>query len=293
MPPIDRNQPKITQEMERDNKQEAEFIQLSIERLLQDLPSGSEMLQRWQDKYDEAEDLKLFLDDLKMFVNTRKKILSSSLELFPLQSETIKNESLLVSDCIKATFRNMDYFLGNGYTAEVYELPVAPHLCVKYIHNQKAYNENNHIRVEYDYLCGLHNLRVDNVRAPLPAFIDIHLNEGHRYGMERVNGKSLSQILEHPTDNLDMVHIAKQLDRDKIVDSVLNFLKKMHQERGITHNDLYMRNIMLDREGNIFIIDFGKANSVEIGNDRDDEKKRDLTMAKNEILVFFRDIDNL
>jgi tRNA A-37 threonylcarbamoyl transferase component Bud32 len=186
----------------------------------------------------------------------------------------------------------MNYFLGNGYTAEVYELPIAPHLCVKYIHDQQAYNENNHMRVEYDFLCRLYDLSEKNIRTPIPAFLRIHPSKGHAYGMEKVNGKSLSQILEKPDENEGLINIVHEMDKNEVLTAMKAYIEKMHDMK-ITHNDLFMRNIMLDRDGNFFVIDFGKAKHEDLGEDREEERKRDLFLANNEISLFFNKIDKL
>lgn len=252
----------------------------------------SEFRQKWRDKFDDADDLSICMMDLNEFLKKRDELFISSVEVDPNLSETVKKEVGVVVESIKRTFGDTNYFLGNGYTAEVYEMPIAPHLCVKYIHNQNAYNENNHMRVEYNLLSSLRDVKYGRVRTPAPAFLRIHPSEGHTYGMEKVKGKSLSQILEKPEESMELIKVCKALNRDEIIGQMEGYIKLMHENK-ITHNDLFMRNIMVDTSGNFFVIDFGKAKLEDLGDNHDDEKRRDLFLARNEISLFFRGIDNL
>jgi RIO-like serine/threonine protein kinase len=68
----------------------------------------------------------------------------------------------------------------------------------------------------------------------------------------------------------------------------------MHTESKIAHNDLFKRNIMLDEDGNLFVIDFGKAKLHEIDNPmRDMQFESDRARIDGEIRSFFGDIDKL
>ena len=227
------------------------------------------------------------------FCILRGQALDSALELDEGISEEVRLEIEEVKKVIRETFGDPHHFLGNGYTAEVYELPIAIHLCVKYIHDQKAYNENNHIRVEHDYLVELRNFCVSGVRSPLPYFIRIHPSEGHSYGMEKIQGKNLSQILERPADSIELISMLKALDRESVKRSLLAYVTALHDTFKITHGDLFQRNIMVDQEGKFYVIDYGKARREEIGEDHEGRRKTDIATLTSEIGVFFNAIDKL
>lgn len=279
-----------TRVFEQGNQENKTISEQDINLALLKLPQ--EFRQKWRDKFDDADDLSLCMLDLNEFLKRRNEVFISSVEIDPNLSETIKSEVRAVIDSINRTFGDTNYFLGNGYTAEVYEMPIAPHLCVKYIHDQNAYNENNHMRVEYNFLSSLRDINYGNVRSPGPAFLRIHPSDGHVYGMEKVNGKSLSQILEKPEENMELIKVCKGLDGDEIISQMEGYIKLMHENK-ITHNDLFMRNIMVDINGNFFVIDFGKAKLEDLGDNHDDEKRRDLFLARNELALFFKHLDKI
>lgn len=286
MPPF-QHQPQTPASASPDKEEDHEKI---VEDLIRFFPS--ELQERWRNAYYDAERPERVVADLRHFVQERKKVALDAVELSPDLSEELKEEVVKVIDSIRNAFGNTAYFLGNGATAEVYLLPLAPHVCTKYITSQEKYNEGNHIRKEFEILSDIRQLAVNNVRAPRPIFLRIHPSEGHSYGMERVYGSSLSVILEKSSDNHDLVSIAKLLDREKVIGSILAYVREMHG-RKLIHGDLFQRNIMLDRDGNFFIIDFGKASYEEIGEDKEDAMKRELSTVENELRLFFKSIDSI
>lgn len=195
-------------------------------RKLETLPD--ELAKKWENEYGDLEDPEDpdFFMRFNSFLEKRKQALMKSLEIEPGIDDEILEEIVTVQEVIQNTFGNTNYFLNNGSTAEVYELPIAPHLYVKYINNQEKYNDHNHLRVEYDFLRELDNFEVQGIRTPSPYFIQIHPSEGHLYGMERVLGKSLSQILEKPTDNLGLIKLVKKMDRDNVKARLIEYIKK-------------------------------------------------------------------
>jgi tRNA A-37 threonylcarbamoyl transferase component Bud32 len=247
-----------------------------------------EIAKRWREEYENLPEMTTeFFARFNQFCTLRDQAMDGSLELDENISDEIRLEIEGVKKVVRETFGDPQHFLGNGYTAEVYELPIAPHLCVKYIHDQEAYNQNNHIRVEHDFLAELRNFSVEGVRSPLPYFIRIHPSEGHSYGMERIQGKSLSQILERPADNLELITMLKMLDGEAVKKSLLSYVTALHDTFKITHGDLFQRNIMVDGQGNFFVIDFGKAKREEIGEDHEGRRKTDIATLTSEIGVFF------
>lgn len=243
----------------------------------------------------EDEDLLALRTKVRDFLEKRTLALET-MELRADLSERVREEVTYVLGIIRNTFGDPNYFLGNGYTAEVYELPVAPHVCVKYIANQDAYNENNHLRVEYDILRKSNDLKVGEngrVRTPKADFIRIHPTEGHQLGQEKVHGKSLSQIMEDPgnPECAKIIQLARTIYREPLVDDATEFINRLYSEYGLTHNDLFARNLMLDDRGRLFVIDFGKAKEKELGNDWDREHARDVVCIKESLKKFFAFLD--
>jgi tRNA A-37 threonylcarbamoyl transferase component Bud32 len=261
-------------------------------RRLESLPS--ELADPWRNEYEQYDNPPVnFYERFQAFFASRERVLDGSLLVQEGVNEEIRKEIEQVKKVIREVFGDPLHFLGNGFTAEVYELPIAPHLCVKYIHDQEAYNLNNHLRIEYAFLEELREFRHAMVRTPLPYFLRIHPSEGHAYGMERIPGKNLSQILERPADNLDLIAVIKNLDREQVKKNLLAYITELHKKFNITHGDLFRRNIMVDPEGNFYVIDFGKAKHEQIGEDHEERRKTDIATLTSEIGLFFKAIDKL
>lgn len=271
---------------------ETEVKEANFFRELEKLPK--QLAELWSGKYDNLQgDETSFFNEFQKFVDERRLALRGSIEIEDGLDEELVNEILLADSVIRDTFGDQNYFLGNGRVAEVYELPIARHLCVKYVKDQTAYNEGNHLRKEFRFLEDLRKFIVEGVRTPLPYFLNIHPSEGHSYGMEKINGKSLSQILERSSDNIEYIKLVKKMDKEKVKNQVISYIKSMHEEFNITHGDLFQRNIMLDGEGNFYIIDFGKAEVEEVGEDHERRRSIDVATITSEIGVFFQDIDKI
>lgn len=254
----------------------------------------SELSRKWLNEYEEMDEpTSIFFERFHSFLKMRRAALDKSIEIEEGLSVELREEIQSSTDMIKNTFGDTNYFLGNGYTAEVYELPIAPHLCVKYIHNQDAYNENNHLRKEYEFLEKLHSFTYNGIRTPSPYFIRIHPSEGHSYGMERIIGKSLSQILEKPEENKELIRIVKNMNRKEVEDRLVGYTAVLYEQFHITHGDLFLRNIMLDENGEFRIIDFGKAKFEDLGEDNERFAREDRGTLTSEIRSFFSKIDKL
>lgn len=265
-------------------------------RTLDQLPK--EFSEVWEKKYYDIEDpenTEAFFNEFNTYFYKRELALAGdSIEIHEdVQSVDILKEILEVHKSIKHTFGDPNFFLGNGATAEVYTLPIIPNICVKYISDQERYNENNHMRVEYEFLNLLHDFEVDGVRAPHPYFIRIHPSEGHSYGMERIRGESLSRILEEPEKNIELITILKEKDRQEVRDSLVAYVAALHKKFKVTHNDLFQRNIMVDTAGHFYIIDFGKAKHEQIGEDHEVYQKSDIEKVSTSINNFFKGIDEI
>jgi tRNA A-37 threonylcarbamoyl transferase component Bud32 len=277
----------FTIQREDPNAHERDFY-----RKLSQLPE--ELSKTWLDKYENLDDdAALFLEEFESFLQNRNRALSNTLEVHSDISEVIREEIMIVHESIKNTFGDTNYFLGNGRTAEVYILPVAPHLCTKYIKDQGAYNENNHMRVEYGFLDKLHAYEAYGVRTPRPYFIRIHPHEGHSYGMERIHGENLSRIIEKPSENRDLIRMLKSMEPEAVEKKLVDYIRSLHREFKISHNDLYRRNLMVDHDGNFYLIDFGKAKYEEIGEDHELFRNSDIAILVSEIRQFFEEIDKV
>lgn len=266
--------------------QERLFFQ-KLKQLPQDIADKFE-----QEFYDLEEVTPDFFAKVDTFIKQRANALSGVMEVESGLNEEIIEEIHETERMIKQTFGDPHYFLGNGRVAEVYEFPTAPDICVKYIKDQQAYNEGNHLRVEFRFLEDLQGVVIEGVRSPDPYFIRIHPSEGHSCGMERIKGKSLSAILERPAENAQLIEMVKRLNLAEVRGKLLAYINELHK-RKVTHGDLFMRNIMVDSKGDFYVIDFGKAKLEEVGEDHEDRRKRDVATLNSEIGAFFEAIDKI
>ena len=194
---------------------------------------------------------------------------------------------------VRAAYRDHENFLGNGATAEVYALSGDDKMCVKFITDQDRYDENNHLRIEFTHLSKLYKKTKESVvRVPYPIFLRIHSSEGHSYGMEKIRGASLSQILENPAKYPKLVALAKGMDRSQIEENLNSFIIQMH-DSGLVHGDLYARNLMFDEEGRLFVIDLGKAQVIDFPGGKEDERKRDLYTGRHSLIDFFTRLNQI
>jgi tRNA A-37 threonylcarbamoyl transferase component Bud32 len=110
--------------------------------------------------------------------------------------------------------------------------------------------------------------------------------------MEKIQGASLSQILESPEKYPDLVSLAAGLNRAQLTETLIAFVDELHNA-GVVHCDLYKRNLMLDENGALVVIDYGKGKRLDFPQAREDERKSDLYNAKQSLTDFFIKLDSL
>lgn len=281
--------------MPRPNDNEQHFLS-GIDRLHKE--GAAELARRWEAAYDKLSgnsatgaELDRLFEEFDTFRDKRESALAS-METAENLPPDISEEIRSFDKDVLSSFRNATLFQGNGATAEVYAMIGHPEICIKFIVNQERYDEGNHIRTEFRLLNAMRDVRSGRIRVPMPYFLRIHAREGHSYGMECIHGKSLSQIIEKPHENSDLVTFAKELPRNAIQDEFVQFIQRMH-ELEITHNDIRLRNIMLDHDGNFYLIDFGKAQQDEESTMRDMHQESDFAALKQELRYFFEEIDKI
>ncbi len=151
--------------------------------------------------------------------------------------------------------------LGAGGMGRVYkarDLKVNENVALKLIHPEIAYREKNIDRFRNE----LRLTRKISHRNVCRMF-DLHESEGAYYiSMEYVPGEDLKNSIRMmgPFTISKAVSIAQQ---------VCEGLKEAHRN-GIYHRDLKAKNIILDRDGNAHIMDFGIASSVDTKGLTDD-----------------------
>lgn len=174
--------------------------------------------------------------------------------------ERIKHEMM---SCIDRP----DGELGQGATAEVYTFSTRKHetLCIKWIKHEDKYKEligaglGITIEREADMLQKLSDLEVAGVRVPKPLFA-FEMAGTRGIVMEQLDAVTFSRVLEGiPNAQGERDELPDGFDVNKFFSQVHQFVKEMHK-RGIYHGDLWLRNLMIDRNtGDPYVIDFGKG----------------------------------
>ncbi|MCF7898377.1 MAG: protein kinase [Candidatus Pacebacteria bacterium] len=277
MPPI------ITpQSIEKNNKDD------ELESLLTQLPK--ELRSKWEDKA-----YNLNVDEAILLI---RKVLSDRgvaketmfTEIGKIEDPVLKEEVRVAVKTVEGSFGNPSLFVGNGSVAEVYEIPEAPHVCVKYLVNPLMAKEHgNNFREESQYLDDMNGFVVDGIRVPNLLFY--HTSDfGTCFGMEKINGKSINLIAEKP-ESVDYLDVIKRQNMMEVISRMRNFIMRMHKEKKIVHRDLTARNIMVDKNGDWYVIDFGKAKRIEIGDDSTDlSENSDASTVENAIRGLFAKI---
>lgn len=259
-----------------------------LNQLLNQLPK--ELRGRWEREADN-----LNLDEAILLVkkvlndrNIAKETIFTSIN--EIDDPILKEELRKAVKTVEGSFGRADLFVGNGSVAEVYYIPEAPHVCVKYLINPNMAREHgNNFREESQHLNHMKGLVVDGIRVPNLLFY--HMSDfGTCFGMEKIDGKSINIITDSP-DSIDYLDVIKKQDMNVVLLRMRNFITKMHEEKKLVHRDLTARNIMVDRNGDWYIIDFGRAKAIEIGDDSTDmSEASDIPTAEGAIRALFAKI---
>ena len=273
-------------------KSDAE-LDLAEQRFYDSLSSlPPEMAQTWLKKIeDKNSDPDQVVRDFNDFLVLRAKTLRGKVEILPSASESTESQLNHFITLIDSAFENPSHFLGSGRTAKVYSVPTASTTCIKFIVNDSPVDIP--VYSEVDILNTLNDFSVEGIRTPTVYFKQIGYGKQQFYGMERVQGTDLSQILANPRKNAELVNIARKMDRDDVIRRLVAYVTEMFKVHRITHGDLKQVNVMLDKNGDLFIIDFGKGKTEELGGDNEKRFLADIEELKREVGAFFVSIDRI
>lgn len=271
--------------MQEIQPQQEEHKEEVLERLLGQLPK--ELRSKWEDKaYDlPVEEALLLIKKVLSDRNVAKETMFT--EINKIEDPNLKDEVRFAVKTVESSFGNPQHFVGNGSVAEVYEIPQAPHVCVKYLVNPAMAREHgNNFREEAQYLNDMNGCVIDGIRVPNLLFY--HTSDfGTCFGMEKIDGKSINLITENP-ESIDYLDVIKKQNMSDVLLRMRNFILHMHKEKKLVHRDLTARNIMVDRKGDWYIIDFGRAKRIEIGDSSTDlSENADVPTAESAIRGLF------
>jgi tRNA A-37 threonylcarbamoyl transferase component Bud32 len=164
-------------------------------------------------------------------------------------------------DLIKSVVSNPDKYIGHGGAAMVFGLeePLLRinGLCIKLTKNRhtqsvRSFNLGNSIKEEFNIQYLLKDLNIDGVRCPkVIAYLE---SQNHAaIIMERLEAVNMQLVINGKED------LPANFDLEIFFGLLEEYIHEMH-ELGISHNDLEMRNVMIDKTtGKPRIIDFGRS----------------------------------
>lgn len=258
--------------------------------LISSLPE--DMKNEWRLRFEAKDaDCDEVLLKLTNFLVLREKTLKGRAEILEGASESTEVQVNEFLKLIDTAYENPKFFLGSGRTAKVYSVPQASKVCIKYVVSLSPLDIP--VESEVDILNKLNNFVVEGIRTPTVYFKQVGYGRKQFYGMERIDGRDLGQILEDPDKNAELVYIASQMDREVVMQRLTAYFTEMFKVHKITHGDIRQVNLMLDKNGELYVIDFGKGKTEELGEDNEKKFLSDLASLKREVDAFFTSLDRL
>ena len=188
---------------------------------------------------------------------------------FEERNNSQEDEKIDESQIVEQIINNLDTQIGEGNTADVLIDADFPNICFKLIMRPggpgvSVNSPEREIQLMEESLDA-----IDKEVVPQPYFnIDATIvNENNEerplkaFGMERIHGVNIEQVIFGDTDIFESINLSTKKDLKELRDKFKKLeaeIKKINEE-GIIHNDVNPRNIMLDKDGDVFLIDFGMA----------------------------------
>lgn len=184
--------------------------------------------------------------------------------------------------------------IGSGQTAKIKRFEftdgdsIIP-MAIKYLLTPTA--KTLSATAEHDMLCEVERMRqiedieaqtnVKRIQVPHPYFH--HKNEHLQcYGMKLIDGADLRQIIEgEASENLftELRAVFKDVDLNDIFAEFDTFFTQMHTY--CLHGDIKPANIMVDRDGIFYVIDFGQ--SILVGDIYENAREQLDNLKEDEI----------
>jgi serine/threonine protein kinase len=187
-----------------------------------------------------------------------------------------KESAHAFGDQLRTVLLTTGNFLGAGQTARVksMELPdFEKKIAVKYLLTPTA--KTLSANAEYDMLNEVRTVVAidearqaqgigDSILAPQPLFF-YKRGELQTFGMEEIEGMTLEELLESKEykkgrdEILDLVRskFASPEAKATLLSEVDAFMRAVHEV--CLHGDIKLANLMMNREGNLYLIDFGQS----------------------------------
>lgn len=242
-------------------------------------------------------------DYLKQILERRKEVMTETHVSDLSFSEKIKGRSDEIFKQIETSvYSDPENYLGGGMTARVMYFEIADPAtgetlptAVKYLVTPTEMTLS--ASAEHDMLLEVERIQtieeleapvhLKHIKVPHPLFH--HQNSTVQcYGMELVDGFDLSaDLLNMPegTDKDTVVENLAKLDIDTVEQEIETFFTRMHTY--CLHGDIKPANLMVDKTGMFYVIDFGQSRLV---NDIPDKAQEQLYTLREDEIKFTKDI---
>jgi tRNA A-37 threonylcarbamoyl transferase component Bud32 len=235
------------------NKRSPETLERSIQNAIEQLPDP--LQRRWAERLNNAPDdeLKALDDELRAFVEKRESVLRRAPASLGDFKHSDKDEARIQTtlERIREAAERPDLYVGEGKSAEVFRDTMESDRCYKIVTNFKEYATWNSIGTEAHFLEELEDLVVDGVRTPRVSSV-IDRPEIKAISMEYIDGENVKILIEKNKP------LPGNFDLKRFMTKLRAYVKAMH-DRNIYHRDLHGGNVLVGRDGNPYVIDFGQA----------------------------------
>jgi tRNA A-37 threonylcarbamoyl transferase component Bud32 len=155
---------------------------------------------------------------------------------------------------------NRDLFLGEGGAAKVFDAEDGT--CIKISKNRHKevghhYNLGNSPEKEFDFMERLHGFERAGCRSPIGE-VCIEVGDAALIVMEKLDAVNLQLVFNGQEE------LPEGFDFEAFYNSLDGYIGSLHSEMGVAHNDLFPRNVMIDKTtGMPYVIDFGRSVVVD------------------------------
>jgi tRNA A-37 threonylcarbamoyl transferase component Bud32 len=158
-----------------------------------------------------------------------------------------------------------ELFLGRGNAGHVFIAPNAHGYCIKYLHSPAR--QATSIEEEFLLLSEVNRTakKFKSLKVPQAHCLAKNMNGTKNFfTMEQVQGLTLEQVVEFPSKRESSLgkevtaSLLSILEDKALRAQLLADIETLHQS-GVIHGDIHPRNIMIDNQGAIWLIDFGNA----------------------------------
>ncbi len=249
-----------------------------------DHPKWKTIIDAIEDEEYETNDLLKFLNEINAVAPSqgiKERFYGHSKELNETQIMAQETEIRKLIDMIKSGSM-LD--LGDGNSANVYLDPNHQAVCLKILKGSAIDDPKiNSVKEEADFLDRAKDICINGARSPRPYCYHIDKSNGLSIlAMETFEGIRLDELIRQK------IAIPNDFDFEEAFSGLEQYIDVLNKEKGIRHNDLYTRNIILDLDGRCFrIIDFGKSEFKKHVPDSISNDRVNLEKIKKAIMPYF------